>query len=235
MSAMQLGLTIPLQRYLHIKCLPYGEPLDRLYCWDLHQITLHGRDSLLAVHCASRYTFVVFDMTATDWLDLSTVVQCGIGHSLLEVGLPEAAISSYLTQAGVPVYTKTHGRREVAFLNRAWDDVMAHDLTVDQRRQEQPLLEQTVNSLPMRRFAPIILGLNISNHGGDRPEVHLSHMLLHKINHDGGGIALAPQRIPNCTGADKTKIISIYRNRYNLLVFRHKYSNNYFFSCTDRL
>lgn len=150
MSAMQLGLTIPLQRYLHLKSLSYAEPLDRLYCWDLHGITLHGRDSLLAVHCASRYTFVVFDMTAADWADLSTVVQCGIRRSLLEAGLSETTISDYMAKSGVPVYTKTHGRREVAFLNRAWDDVMAHDLTVDQSRQEQPLLEQTVNSLPCR-------------------------------------------------------------------------------------
>ncbi|BDF70102.1 hypothetical protein CE91St41_26710 [Oscillospiraceae bacterium] len=147
---MQLGLTIPLQHYLHIISLPYGEPLDRLYCWDLHRITLHGRDSLLAVHCASRYTVVVFDMTAVDWSNLSIVVQCGIRRSLLEAGISETAISSYMANAGVLAYTKTHGRREVAFLNRAWDDVMAHDLTVDQSRQEQPLLEQVVNSLPCR-------------------------------------------------------------------------------------
>lgn len=150
MSAMQLGLTIPLQRYLHIKSLPYGEPLDRLYCWDLHQITLHGRGSLLAVHCASRYTFVVFDISAADWADLCAVVQSGIHRSLLEAGISESAVCNYLAQAGMPVLTKTHGRREVAFLNRAWDDVMAHDLTIDQSRQEQSFLEQTVNALPCR-------------------------------------------------------------------------------------
>lgn len=150
MSAMQLGLTIPLQRYLHLKGLPCGEAPDRRYCWDLHRIMLHGRGSLLAVHCASRYTLVVFDVTAADWADLSTVVRSGIDRSLREAGLPEAVVSGYSAKAGVPAYTKTHGRREVAFLNRAWDDVMAHDLTVDQSRQEQPLLERTVNSLPCR-------------------------------------------------------------------------------------
>lgn len=150
MSAMQLGLTIPLQRYLHIKSLPYGEPLDKLYCWDLHRIILHGRGSLLAVHCASRYTFVVFDMTAADWADLSAVAQSGIRRSLSEVGIDETTVSDYMARAEAPIFTKTHGRREVAFLNRAWDDVMAHDLTIDQGRQEQPLLEQTVNALPCR-------------------------------------------------------------------------------------
>ena len=150
MSAMQLGLTIPLQRSLHIKGLPYGEPLDRLYCWDLHRITLHGRGSLLAVHCASRYTFVAFDMTVADWEDLSAVAQSGIRRSLSEAGINQPCVSEYMAQAGAPMLTKTHGRREVTFLNRAWDDVMAHDLTIDQSRQEQPLLEQTVNTLPCR-------------------------------------------------------------------------------------
>ncbi|WP_308588792.1 hypothetical protein [uncultured Oscillibacter sp.] len=147
---MQFGLTIPLQRYLHIKSLFYGEPLDRLYCWDLHRITLHGRGSLLAVHCASRYTFVVFDMPAADWADLSAIAHSGIRRSLLGAGINQTCVSDYMSRAGLPVLTKTHGRREVAFLNRAWDDVVAHDLTVDQSRQEQPLLEQTVNALPCR-------------------------------------------------------------------------------------
>lgn len=150
MSAMQLGLTIPLQRYLHIKSLPYGEPLDKLYCWDLHRIILHGRGSLLAVHCASRYTFVVFDMTAADWADLGAVAQSGIRRSLSEVGIDETTVSDYMARAGAPMLTKTHGRREVAFLNRARDDVVAHDLTIDQSRQEQPLLEQIVNALSCR-------------------------------------------------------------------------------------
>ena len=150
MSALQLGLTIPLQRYLHITSLPYGEPLDRLYCWDLHRITLHGRDSLLAVHCASRYTFMAFDMTDADWTDLSAVAQSGIRRSLLETGINETHVSDYMAQAGAPVLTKTHGRREVAFLNRAWEDVMTHDFMVDKSSQEQPFLEQAVNALPCR-------------------------------------------------------------------------------------
>lgn len=43
----ELGLTIPLQRHLGIKALPYGEVPDRHFCWDLHVISLRGRSSLL--------------------------------------------------------------------------------------------------------------------------------------------------------------------------------------------
>lgn len=143
---MQIGLTIPLQRFLKIKFLPYGEATDRLYCWDLHVIALRGSQSLLAVHCASRYTFVVLGMTASDWERLPEVMAEGIQRSFHAAGISENAISRYLQIAGNAEITKTHGRREVAFLNRAWDDVIALDYAVDPERQEQPLLEQAVNS-----------------------------------------------------------------------------------------
>ena len=59
---MELGLTFPLQRFLKQKT-DYGTQPDRRYCWDAHVIDLHGRKSLLAVHCHSRYTFVCFDVS----------------------------------------------------------------------------------------------------------------------------------------------------------------------------
>lgn len=71
---MQLGLTWPLQRHLHTQ-VPYGEPESRMFCWDLHCITLQGRSSLLLVHCASRYTCVLYDMTKADWDRLADVAQ----------------------------------------------------------------------------------------------------------------------------------------------------------------
>ena len=69
---MQLGLTWPLQRLLHT-AVPYGQPLDRGFCWDAHCITLHGRSSLLLVHCESRYTCVRFDLSASDWSRLDEI------------------------------------------------------------------------------------------------------------------------------------------------------------------
>ena len=73
-----------------------------------------------------------------------------IRAGLLDAGLPERIVSDYLRTAGIPELTRTHGRREVAFLNRAWDDVLALDLTVDSATVRQPLLEQAVNGIPCR-------------------------------------------------------------------------------------
>ena len=146
---IELGLTIPLQRHLRIKALPYGQEPDRRFCWDLHVITLRGRPSLLAVHCHSRYTFVLYDLSRLDWERLPEVFRAGLERSLSAAGFPAEA-ADLLCGSDQPLFTKTHGRREVAFLNRAWDDVITVELALDESTQSQPLLDQTVNAKPSR-------------------------------------------------------------------------------------
>ena len=142
---MQLGLTWPLQRLLKVS-VPYGEPIERGLCWDAHCITLHGRSSLLLVHCASRYTCVRFDLSPMDWSHLEELVLEEIGQGLLDAGIPVAQVTPYLQEVGEVQLTRTHGRREVAFLNRAWEDVLSADLLVDQGGFRQPVLNHAVNS-----------------------------------------------------------------------------------------
>ena len=141
---MHLGLTWPLQRLLKVS-VPYGEPIDRSLCWDVHCITLHGRSSLLLVHCASRYTCVRYDLSAMDWSHLEELVWEEIEQGLLDAGISEKQVTDYLREAGEMHLTRTHGRREVAFLNRAWEDVLSADLLVDQSSHRQPILNHVVN------------------------------------------------------------------------------------------
>lgn len=147
---MELGLTIPLQKHLRIQAIPYWEETDRRFCWDLHVIPLQGRPSLLAVHCHSRYVFILFDLTRWEWERLPETFLSGLKHSFQAAGILDVATGSYLRQAGLLRMTKTHGRREVAYLNRAWEDVLAFDYTLDRSAQVQPLLDHTVNSKPCR-------------------------------------------------------------------------------------
>ena len=144
-GAVELGLTIPLQRHLHIKALSYGQEPDRRFCWDLHVIPLRGRPSLLAVHCHTRYTFVLYDLNCLEWERLSDVFLDGLRLSLSAAGFPEEETKE-LCGSEPPLFTRTHGRREVAFLNRAWEDVMVADLALDESSQSQPLLDQLVNA-----------------------------------------------------------------------------------------
>lgn len=148
-NQIELGLTIPLHRHLGIKALSYSEEPDRRFCWDLHVIPLRGRPSLLAVHCYSRYTFVLYDLCPLDWARLPEVFREGLGRSLSTAGFPVEA-ANLLCGNHQPPFTKTHGRREVAFLNRAWDDVMAAELALDESARSQPLLDRIVNAKPSR-------------------------------------------------------------------------------------
>lgn len=147
---MQLGLTFPLQRKLKLKHVPYGPLLDRKYCWDLHCITLRGQDSLLLVHCASRYAIIACGVTRFDWERLPAFAVEQLHGGLLDADIPPDIVKNYLHAAGTAQLTRTHGRREVAFLNRAWEDTMALDLAADPAAIRQPLLEQAVNGLPRR-------------------------------------------------------------------------------------
>ena len=147
---MELGLTFPLQRYLKIKPPSYGIEPDRRFCWDLHVIDLRGRKCLLAVHCHSRYAFVRYDVAPLQWADLPGLFRTGLLESLDAAGFTRAQAEAYLQQAGDMEITRTHGRREVAFLNRAWEDVLALDLCLDMERQAQPLLDRAVNTCSSR-------------------------------------------------------------------------------------
>ena len=144
-----MGLTIPLQRHLHLKALPYPQEPDHRFCWDLHIIPLRGRPSLLAVHCHTRYTFVLYDLNRLEWERLPDVFLDGLRLSLSAAGFP-AETAKELCGSELSLFTRTHGRREVAFLNRAWEDVIAAELALDESNQSQPLLEQIVNAKPSR-------------------------------------------------------------------------------------
>ncbi len=143
---MELGLTFPLQRFLKRNPPPYGTEPDRRFCWDLHVITLRGKRCLLAVHCHSRYAFVRYDVAPLQWADLPALFREGLLDSLTAAGFSRELVTDYLNQAGTMDVTRTHGRREVAFLNRAWEDVLASDLCLDTDRQAQPLLDHAVNT-----------------------------------------------------------------------------------------
>lgn len=148
-NQIELGLTIPLQRHLGIKALSYSEEPDCRFCWDIHVIPLRERPSLLAVHCHSRYTFVLYDLCPLDWARLPELFREGLERSLSAARFPAEA-AELLCGNHQPLFTRTHGRREVAFLNRAWDDVMAAELALNESVQSQPLLDQIVNTKPSR-------------------------------------------------------------------------------------
>lgn len=143
---MELGLTFPLQRFLKAKTPACGTEPDRRLCWDLHVIDLRGCKCLLAVHCHSRYTFIRYDVSPLQWADIPGLFREGLLESLTAAAFSQKQMEGYLRHTETLEITRTHGRREVAFLNRAWEDVLAMDLCLDTDHQAQPLLDHAVNT-----------------------------------------------------------------------------------------
>ena len=59
---MQLGITIPLQKFLKWKPPVYGEPENLFFCWDLHVIRFHGENTLMAVNASNAFTVILWKM-----------------------------------------------------------------------------------------------------------------------------------------------------------------------------
>ncbi len=89
-------------------------------------------------------------MSRPEWDGLERTFFDGLGHTLAAAAVPAGVAEDYLHRAGAARFTGTHGRREVAFLNRAWDDVAALDYCLDPASREQPLLDHAVNARPSR-------------------------------------------------------------------------------------
>lgn len=100
-------------------------------------------------------------MSPLQWADLPGLFRVGLLESLDAAGFARAQAEDYLRQAGDMKITRTHGRREVAFLNRAWEDVLALDLCLDTEQQAQPLLDHAVNTRPSRCAGAAGLGTGL--------------------------------------------------------------------------
>ena len=98
---------------------------------------------------------------ALQWADLPGLFREGLLESLDAAGFARAQAEVYCRQAGDMEITRTHGRREVAFLNRAWEDVLELDLCLDTEQQAQPLLDHAVNTRPSRCAGAAGLGTGL--------------------------------------------------------------------------
>ena len=74
---MQLGLTIPLQRFLKVHQPPYGTLCDLFYCWDLHRIILQSKETLVAVNANNRFASVMCGMDSSAWKDYNALFMDG--------------------------------------------------------------------------------------------------------------------------------------------------------------
>lgn len=147
---MQLGITIPMERFFRMKKPPYGEDMGTLFCWDLHVVMLQGRPSLIGVNCGTRFSFILADIRAQNREDLLEIIHTEIEKSLSDAGISKSHINTYIKRAAAMEITKTHGRSPVAYLNKAVELVMWNDFAADSSTSRQPVLNDILNRTPTK-------------------------------------------------------------------------------------
>lgn len=115
---MELGHTIPLQKYLRMQPPPYGAGCPLFFCWELHRIILQSGDTLVAVNAGNRFAVVLWGMDAGAWNHYQEHFREGLEMAMESEGYTREEIRIYLKRAGKFQITKTHGRRSVAGLNQ---------------------------------------------------------------------------------------------------------------------
>lgn len=147
---MQFGITIPMERFFKLKKPPYGEALDDLFCWELHVVLLQGRPALIGENCGTRFSFVLADIQLEDQDHLTRLAVQEIRDSFHDMGISPGYTEAYLKKAGAPQITKTHGRSQVAYLNKAVDLMMWNDIAADPHSMRQPVLNDILNRTPTK-------------------------------------------------------------------------------------
>ena len=127
---MEFGITIPMQRHVGLPRPPYGEVDDLLFCWEAHRIALGGCDMLLLANASNRFAAFAC-MQPGEWRDWERSAVSALRASLAACGFAEGSIDAYLFFGGIPVVTRTHGRRPVAFMNVLVDKLLALPLALD--------------------------------------------------------------------------------------------------------
>lgn len=83
---MQLGITIPLHKYLNLPKQSYGEPEDLFFCWEIHRLLYHGRNMMIAVNANNRFGVALADITVCDWKRLPELVEEAVEEGIYDEG-----------------------------------------------------------------------------------------------------------------------------------------------------
>ena len=108
-------------------------------------IRFHGENTLMAVNASNAFTVILWKMEWADWENLEQRTLEAIRKGLLAAGYGEETAEAYFRAAGSASFTKTHGRRPVAALNRMTDFLRQAPMKLEEDRQFQSALCRFVN------------------------------------------------------------------------------------------
>ena len=143
---MELGYTIPLQKYLNMEePPPHNAETATYFCWDLHLLTVQSRKAVLAINCNSRYSVLLYDMKDTDWPCLPDLVESEIKVAILREGLSKFEVGRYFALGGPLKISPPHGPNPAERLNCAMAALIQQFSLLDESRLSQPRVCHVLN------------------------------------------------------------------------------------------
>jgi len=97
---MQLGMTIPLQKFLKAPKPLYGEPIDPFFCWEIHKVPDMPRSTFIAVNASNRFSLVYMGMKAASWKHLPEIIIESMELAFGLEGYGPDQVETYLAAAG---------------------------------------------------------------------------------------------------------------------------------------
>lgn len=77
---MELGMTIPLQKFIKASAPPHGIEDNALFCWEVHVVEALESQRLFIVNAQNRFTVVLGNMAPGEWQNLTAVAAAVIGN-----------------------------------------------------------------------------------------------------------------------------------------------------------
>lgn len=115
---MQIGCTKKLLDYIGITPVPADMTSDPVLSWSANLIQIGHRRAIVAAHDSSRCGFVLYGIKASDIKKLDSLMLEGVRACLEAEFINPELIERYMTDCGVPIYTKTASGTAVARLNK---------------------------------------------------------------------------------------------------------------------
>ena len=144
---MEIGLTSRMRKQCKITKLPESTQENLFYSWDVNIDKYKNRNVLFIANANNRLGCIICSMKPSAYKNLTDYVTKWIRELLLLQGYTEIEVAEYMTKAGEPLLTKTHGKKAICAMNQAFPDVIWSDYDIDGSEELQMQINIWINEI----------------------------------------------------------------------------------------
>lgn len=144
---MEIGLTSKMQKQCKITNLPESSQDNLFYSWDVNIDKYKNRNVLFITNANNRLGCIICGMKPSVYKNVTEYVTKWIRELLLLQGYTETEVAEYMTKAGEPQLTKTHGNKAIGAMNQTFSDFVWSDQEIDGSEELQVQISIWINGV----------------------------------------------------------------------------------------